>query len=96
MMSEKAGRVGTSFGDFLKEEGVYDKMTASAVKRLLARQLQQAMAQQQMSKSQLARAMKTSLSQLDRLFDPDNDRSQQDPFIKAARVLGREVRIDLV
>ncbi len=95
-MTEKKGRIGSSFEDFLREEGTYDETTASAVKRVLAWQLEQAMEQKQMSKNQMAKAMKTSRSQLDRILDPDNDRIQLDTVIKAARVLGREVRIELL
>ena len=49
-----------------------------------------------MSKNQMAKAMKTSRSQLDRILDPANDRIQLDTVIEAARVLGRELRIELV
>ncbi len=95
-MNRKKGRIGSSFEDFLKEEGVYEQTTALAVKRVLAWQLEQAMAEQKMSKNQMAKAMRTSRSQLDRILNPDNDRVQLDTVIKAARVLGREVKIELV
>jgi predicted XRE-type DNA-binding protein len=95
-MTKKKGRIGSSFEDFLKEEGTHDETTATAVKRVLAWQLEQAMEEKQMSKNQMAKAMATSRSQLDRILDPDNERIQLDTVIKAARVLGREVRIDLV
>lgn len=95
-MSKKKGRIGSSFEDYLKDEGTYDEATATAVKRVLAWQLGQAMADKRMSKNQIAKAMHTSRSQLDRILDPDNDRVRLDTVIKAARVLGREVRIDLV
>lgn len=39
----KKGRVGSSFEDFLKEEGVLEETNAIAVKRVLAWQLEQAM-----------------------------------------------------
>ncbi len=95
-MSKKKGRIGSSFEDFLKEEGTYEETTALAVKRVLAWQLEEAMATQSMSKNQMAKAMRTSRSQLDRILDPGNDRVQLDTVIKAARVLGREVKIELV
>lgn len=95
-MTEKKGRIGSSFDDFLREEDTYDETTASAVKRVLAWQLEQAMAKKRMSKNQMAKAMQTSRSQLDRILDPDNERIQLDTVIKAARVLGRELRIELV
>ena len=34
----KKGRIGSSFDDFLKEEGIHEEVTARAIKRLLARQ----------------------------------------------------------
>jgi len=58
--------------------------------------LQQAMTEQQISKNQMAKAMKTSRSQLDRILDPDNDSIQLATLLNAARVLGRELRIELV
>jgi len=94
-MTKKKGKVGSSFEDFLKEEGTYEETRAVAVKRVLAWQLKQAMEQKHMSKNQMAKAMNTSRSQLDRILDPDNERIQLDTVIKAARVLGRELRIEL-
>lgn len=95
-MTEKKGRIGSSFESFLKEEGTYEETTAVAVKRTLAWQLEQAMAKKQMSKNQMAKRMATSRSQLDRILDPENDKIQLDTVIKAARVLGHELRIELV
>ncbi len=95
-MTKTKGHVGSSFEDFLKEEGVFEETTATAVKRVLAWQLEQAMAEKQMSKNQMAKAMKTSRSQLDRILDPEIEQIQLDTVIKAARVLGREVRIELL
>ena len=59
-MTKKKGRIGSSFEDFLKEEGTHDETTATAVKRVLAWQLEQAMEEKQMSKNQMAKAMATS------------------------------------
>ena len=95
-MNNANGRIGSSFDDYLKDEGTYDETMATAVKRVLAWQLGQVMASPKMSKNQMAKAMQTSRSQLDRILDPDNDRVRLDTVIKAARVLGRQVRIELV
>ena len=95
-MSKQKGRIGSTFEDFLKEEGTYEETTAIAVKRVLAWQLAQAMKKKQMSKNQMAKAMKTSRSQLDRILDPDNENIQLNTVIKAAQVLGRQLRIELV
>jgi len=95
-MSKREGHIGSSFEDFLKEEGSFEETTAIAVKRVLAWQLAKAMDDKQMSKNQMAKAMNTSRSQLDRILDPDNDNIQLNTVIKAARVLGHRLRIELV
>lgn len=95
-MSTRKGRIGSSFEDYLKEQGMMEETTAIAVKRVLAWQLGQVMAQEQLSKNQMAKAMRTSRSQLDRILDPDNESIQLSTLINAARVLGRELRIELV
>ena len=95
-MTNKKGRVGSSFEDFLKEEGTYEETTAVAIKRVLAWQLRQAMETQAMRKNQMAKRMNTSRSQLDRILDPDEPKILLDTIFKAARVLGRVVRLDLV
>ena len=87
---------GSAFSDFLKDEGTYEETTALAVKRVLAWQLEQAMEEQHMSKNQMAKRMKTSRSQLDRILDPDNTKVQLDTIMKAATVLGRDVRVELI
>lgn len=87
---------GTWFDDFLKEEGIYEEIQASAIKRVLAWQLRQAMEQEALSKNQMAKRMRTSRSQLDRILDPANDKIQLDTILKAAQVLGRAVRLELV
>ena len=94
-MEKKSKHIGSSFEDFLKEDGMSDEINAIAIKRVLAWQLEEAMQQDNMSKNQMAKAMRTSRSQLDRILDPDNSRIQLDTLIKAAQVLGRELRIEL-
>lgn len=89
-------RIGSSFENFLKGEGVFDETNAVAIKRLLAWQLERAMAKECLSKNEMAKRMRTSRSQLDRILDPENDRIQLDTVLKAARVLGRGVRIEIV
>lgn len=94
--SRKKGRIGSSFDDYLKGEGVYEELSAVAIKRVLAWQLDEAMKKGGVSKNEMAKRMHTSRSQLDRILDPDNDKIQLDTVFKAAQVLGREVKIELV
>jgi antitoxin HicB len=93
---KKQGRIGSSFDDFLKEEGHYEETSAVAIKRVLAWQLEKAMAKEGLTKNEMAKRMRTSRSQLDRILDPDNDKIQLDTVFKAARVLGRGVKLQLV
>ena len=88
--------IGSSFEDFLKEEGMYEEVTASAIKRVIAWQIEEAMKAQGITKSEMAKRMKTSRAQLDRLLDPDNDRVQLDTMQRAAAAVGRRLRLELV
>ena len=94
-MAKRNPHRGSSFDDFLKEDGVFDEVQARALKRALAEQLADAMASHNMSKVQMAASMTTSRSQVDRILDPQNLSIQLDTMIKAASVLGRTVEIRL-
>jgi antitoxin HicB len=89
-------RIGSSFDSFLEEVGIRDEVERIAQKRVLAWRLQQEMEQQGVSKSEMAKRMDTSRSQVDRLLDPENDRVQLDTLIKAAHAVGRELRLEVV
>lgn len=84
--------IGSSFEDVLREEGTYEETTARAIKRVLARQIEQAMAQKGLSKAAMARRMATSRAALDRLLDPVTLLT----LAKAAHVVGRRIRVELV
>jgi antitoxin HicB len=93
---KKKGRLGSSFDDFLKEDGIYEEVTARALKRVLARQLAALMQSEGLSKSELARRMETSRAQLDRLLDPENDSVTLSTLTRAAKAVGRQLRMELV
>jgi hypothetical protein len=88
--------IGSSFEDFLKEEGIYDEVTAHAVKRVIAWQIERAMKEQGITTTEMARRMHTSRPQVDRLLDPDNDKVQLDTVQRAATAVGRKLKIELV
>lgn len=87
---------GSSFEDFLKEEGLHQAATAHALKRVLAWQIEQAMEAQGITKVEMAKRMGTSRAHLDRLLDPRNDRVQLDTMQRAAEAVGRRLRVELV
>jgi len=91
----KNAHIDSSFDDFLKEEGLYEDVQTTAIKRVLALQLEQAMKAQHLTKFEMARRMRTSRAQLDRLLDPDNDSVTLATLRRAAAIVGRELRLEL-
>ena len=87
---------GSSFDDFLPEEGLQVECSAIAVKRVLARQLESEMKRQNLTKTEMARLMQTSRAQLDRLLDPEKTGVSIETITRAASVVGRQLRIELV
>jgi len=92
----KKNNVGSSFDSWLREEGLYEEVTATALKRVLARQLEAAMKEKQLSKAEMARRMRTSRAALDRLLDPEYDAVTLSTLRKAALAVGRQVRLELI
>lgn len=87
--------IGSSFEDFLTAEGIAEDVSAHAIKRVLAWLVEQAMRAQGITKVDMARRMKTSRAQLDRLLDPSNDKVQLDTVHRAAVAVGRKLQISL-
>jgi len=96
VIKKKTARIGSSFDDFLKEDGIYEIVTARAIKRVLVRQLDELMRREEISKTELATRMKTSRAQLDRLLDPENESVTLGTLARAAQAVGRHLRLDLV
>ena len=92
----KAENIGTPFDNWLQAEGIYEETTTRAIKRVLARQLEAAMKQRNLTKTEVARRMNTSRAVVNRLLDPDNDSLTLTTLQKAAAVVGRQVRLELV
>jgi hypothetical protein len=88
--------VGTSFNEYLAEEGILAETTAEALKRALAWQIEEQMRLESISKAEMARRMKTSRSSLDRLLDPDNPSVTLHTLERAASALGKQLRLELV
>ena len=87
--------LGTSFDEFLVEEGLLEEATAVAVKRYIAFQLAKKMSENNLSKSEMARRMATSRSALDRLLDPSNSSVTLQTLQSAAQALGGRLKVEL-
>jgi antitoxin HicB len=86
----------TTLDDFLTEEGTREQFQAVAVKEVLAWQLEQAMKAQGLSRKRLAEKMHTSRSQVSRVLDPKDGNVTLETLMRAAKIVGRELRLDLV
>ncbi len=95
-MKKRNKHIGSLLDDFLKEEGVLEETRAVALKETLAWQVQQAMKKDKISKVEMARRMNTSRAALDRLLDPGNVSVTLQTLTRAARAVGRDLRIELV
>ncbi len=92
----KKKNIGSSFDSWLREEGIYEQATSNAIKRVLARQVADAMKERQLSKAEMAKRMHTSRAALDRLLDPENDAVTLSTLQKAAAAVGHEIRLELI
>jgi predicted XRE-type DNA-binding protein len=92
----KAENIGSSFDSWLKEEDIYEEVSAVAIKRVLARQIAREMNERKLSKTEMAKRMQTSRAAVDRLLDPENDSVTLATLFKAATAVGREISVGLV
>jgi len=96
IMARKNPHIGSSFESWLDEEGIRGDVSAAAIKAVIARQLSDEMKEKKITKRRMAELMKTSRAQVDRLLDPDNGSATIESLQRAARIVGRELRMQLV
>jgi len=94
-MSKKTHR-GSDFRNFLNEQGILGEVEARALKQALSLQLDRLLKEKELTKTQMAARMKTSRAAVDRLLDATNSSVTLNTLGKAARALGRKVKIELV
>jgi antitoxin HicB len=95
-MTKKNKHVGSSFESWLDAAGIREEVTAAAIKSVIARQLAAEMKKKKLTKRRMAELMQTSRAQLDRLLDPDNGSATIESLQRAAKIVGRELRLELV
>jgi len=94
--SKKSNHTGSSFDSFLQEGGIREEVEAVAIKRVLVWQISREMKRQQKTKQAMAKELRTSRSQLDRLLDPQNTAVTLETVTRAAHALGKRVVVRLV
>lgn len=88
--------IGSDFDDFLREEGILAEVEATAMKRVIAFQIDQEMKRHNMTKTEMAKKMKTSRASLNRLLDPDNPSVTLQTLERAALAVDKKLKIELV
>ncbi len=86
----------TTLDSFLKEEGKLEEFEAVAIKEVLAWQLAEAMRTSNLSRKRLAERMKTSRSQVSRVLDPKDGNVTLTTLQRAAAIVGRKLKLELV
>jgi antitoxin HicB len=95
MTKKRNPHIGSSLDDFLKEEGLFEELQVQAIKEVVAWQLEQAMKKKRVSKASLAKMLRTSRTQVNRLLDPACDITLSS-LQRAAALVGRQVRVELI
>jgi antitoxin HicB len=86
--------IGSGFDDFLRQEGIFEEVEAGAIKKVVACMIEQAMSESHVTKTEMARRMATSRTQLDRLLDPGNSSVTLATIAKAAKAVGKKMSIN--
>ena len=95
-MSQKPNpHVGSSFDDFLSEEGLLEACEEQAIKELLAEQIKRAMQEQGLTRTAMAARMQTSRAALNRLLDPNRPSVPLRTLQKAAIASDKRLRLEL-
>ncbi len=96
MSKQKNKHRGSSLDAFLATEGILEDAQNTAIKEVLAWQIMEEMERLNITKTKMAEQMKTSRAQLDRLLDPKNDSVTLQTLTKAAAIVGRKVKLELI
>ncbi len=87
--------IGSNFDDFLVEQSMLEEVTATAMKRVIAWQIEQEMKAQHLTKTAMAARMHTSRAALNRLLDATDTSLTLTTLASAAAALGKQVRFEL-
>ena len=86
--------IGSSFDDFLKEEGIYEECEAAAIKSVIAWELKHFMDEEKVTKVEIARRMGTSRSFVDKILDVKNTSITLATILKVAKIIGKQATFD--
>jgi antitoxin HicB len=86
----------SSSESWIDDTGLREEVAVAAIKAVFARQLAEEMEKKKLSKRRMAELMKTSRTQVGRLLDAQSGNVTIESLQRAARIVGRELRMELV
>lgn len=92
-MSNK--HIGSLFDEFLEKEELLVETESLALKRVISFELENAIREKNVTKTEVARRMQTSRIAFDRLLDPNNTSVTLKSLEKAAVALGKRIHLEL-
>ena len=95
-MRKATRHVGSSLAEFLREDGILEEARAVAIKEAVTFRVLRAMESGNISKVEMARRLKTSRAAFDRFLAPGNASVTLQTLSRAARAIGRDIRMELV
>jgi predicted XRE-type DNA-binding protein len=88
--------IGSSFDDFLNDEGIAEDVETGSIKKLIAYQMQEMIENNNLSKTELAQRLNTSRAAVNRLLDPYNESVTLFTLKKSAKILGKKLKLELI
>jgi len=95
-MKKRNPHRGSNFDDFLKEEGIYEEVAATAAMRAIVEQIRSEMRRRKITEAELARRMATSRSQVHRLLSAEKKSATVETLVRAAGAVGKRLSVELV
>jgi antitoxin HicB len=95
-MKKDNPHLGSTFDSWLDEHDIRAEVTAAAIKEVIAQQLTDEMKKKGITKVRMAELMQTSRAQVDRLLDAKNNSATLETLMRAAKIVGRQLRLELV
>ncbi len=87
--------IGSDFDEFLAEDGLREEVTATAIKRVIAWQLAQAMKAKHITRTEMAARMHTSRAVVNRLLDENDTSVTLATLSRASVAVGVPLRFEL-
>ena len=94
--SKRFNHSGSTFDNLLEEEGILAEAEAVALKRVIAWQIERAMAARGITKNAMAKRLSTSRTQIDRLLNPAHVGISIETITRAANAVGKRVTFQVV